>query len=397
MTPPVFSPTPPPWSRRLLATAAGAALLAAAGCAGQSADLATPGGGGGDDASAAEHCESVDEVTVVLQWVAQSQFAGYYAAKDEGFYSEECLDVTIKEGGVNVVPQQLLSSGNAEFAVSHVTKSMASRAEGADIVNIAQIFQRGAYLQVSWADSGIETLSDLEGKRVGSWGFGNDLTLRAAMHGAGLDLDEDTTVVQQPFDMSLLLNREIDAAQAKTYNEYAQLLEATNPETGELYQPSDFNVIDLQELGYFTLEDSVYARGAWLAEGDNEDIAQRFLKATFQGWGFCRDSFEECVDIVLDNGTTLGRGHMTWQLNEVNKLIWPSPEGVEGIGDMDPDAWEQTIETAVEGEVLPEAPGEDAYRTDLSEAARQAAAEEGLDVVGADFDAREVEVTPGGE
>ncbi|CAM5743285.1 hypothetical protein SHIRM173S_09452 [Streptomyces hirsutus] len=119
--------------------------------------------------------------------------------------------------------QQVLSAGNAEFAVSHVTKTMVTREQGADLVNIGQAFQRGAYLQVAWADSGIKTLADLKGKRVGSWGYGNELTLFAAMRGSGVDPKKGAEIIQQPFDMSLLLKREVDAAQAKTYNEYAQL------------------------------------------------------------------------------------------------------------------------------------------------------------------------------
>ncbi|NOX60816.1 MAG: ABC transporter substrate-binding protein, partial [Chloroflexi bacterium] len=118
----------------------------------------------------------------------------------------------------------------------------------------------------------------------------------------------------QPFDMSLLLNREVDAAQAMIYNEYAQVLEAINPETGELYQPEDLNVIDFNDVGTAMLQDHVFTTESYLAE--NEDVAVRFLRAAFRGWQFCRDNFDECVEIVLNNGPTLGEGHMRWQLNQ---------------------------------------------------------------------------------
>lgn len=359
--------------------------------------IATACSGPSDDTTAATsnaNCEKTDTVRVVLQWVAQSQFAGYYAAKDKGYYADQCLDVKIQEGGVNVVPQQILASGNAEFAVSHVTKSMATREQGADLVNISQIFQRGAYLQVSWADSGIKTLADLKGKKVGSWGYGNELVLFAAMRAAGVDPTKDTTIVQQPFDMSLLLKREVDAAQAKTYNEYAQLLESENPKTGKLYQPSDFNAINLQDLGYASLEDGVYARGDWLSESKNQDISQRFLAATMKGWAFCRDKLDECVETVLDNGAALGKGHMTWQLNEVNKLIWPS---ANGIGAMDAKAWEQTIKNAIAGGALKNEPADGAFRTDLNTKAQELAAKDGVDIKGADYKPETVEVTAGGK
>jgi NitT/TauT family transport system substrate-binding protein len=351
-------------------------------------------GGAPDPATAAAECESTDDVTVQLKWVAQSQFAGYYAAKALGYYDDACLDVTIQEAGGNIVPMQQLASGNVEFAIDHAINAMVAREEGADPVNIAQVFQRGGYLQVAWADSGIETIDDLRDTKVGSWGFGNELILYAALRGAGIEPNVDAEIVQQPFDTSLLLRREVDSIQAKTYNEYAQLLEATNPDTGELYRPEDFVAINLNELGYDSLEDGVYAQADWLADGDNADIAERFLEASFQGWVSCRDDFDGCVDIVLDAGTTLGRGHMTWMLNEINKLIWPSPEG---IGMMDPAAWDRTVQVGLDGGIITAEPSDDAYRTDLAQAAADALAGQGVDVNGADYTPMEGEVTQGGE
>ncbi|MBO4206752.1 ABC transporter substrate-binding protein [Micromonospora echinofusca] len=365
-----------------------AALLATSACGGMSD---TPSESA---AEAAKSCTSTTKVRVVLQWVAQAQFAGYYAAKEKGYYAEECLDVTIQEGGVNIVPQQVLSAGNAEFAVSHVTKTMVTRAQGADLVNIGQVFQRGAYLQVAWADSGIKTLADLKGRKVGSWGYGNELVLFAAMKGAGVDPKRDAEIIQQPFDMSLLLRREIDAAQAKTYNEYAQLLETKNPKTGQLYQPSDFSVINLQDSGYTSLEDGVYARGDWLNEAANQETAVKFLKASYRGWGFCRDDLAGCVDIVLDNGSALGQGHQTWMLNEINKLVWPA---ANGVGMMDQAAWDKTIEIAIAGGVLKAAPDKDAFRTDLSQRANEALKADGFDVTGSSYTPQTVTITEGGK
>ncbi|MCB0064767.1 MAG: hypothetical protein KDE19_21735, partial [Caldilineaceae bacterium] len=188
------------------------------------------------------------------------------------------------------------------------------------------------------------------------------------------------------------LNREIDMAQAETYNEYAQLLEATNPETGELYQPEDFVVFDYNDVGTAMLQDHIFAREAWLAEEGNEEIAVRFLRASFRGWIFCRDNFDECVNIVLDNGPTLGEGHMRWQLNEINALIWPSPQG---IGLMDDALYGQTVDISTEFAVLENAPDEAAVRTDLAEAALAGLAD--VDTTGEGYTKLDVEVVPGGE
>ena len=111
--------------------------------------------GSDDEASVGTgDCDSVDSVTLQLQWFAQALFAGYYAAEDGGIYDNYCLDVTIMEGGVDIVPQQQLASGAADFAVSWVPKVLVSNEQGMNLVNVGQVFQRSGTLQVSWADSG---------------------------------------------------------------------------------------------------------------------------------------------------------------------------------------------------------------------------------------------------
>lgn len=345
-------------------------------------------------ASAESASAELTPVRLQLQWVTQSQFAGYYAALAQGFYADEGLDVTILEGAVEIVPQQVVAAGEAEFGIAWVPKMLASREAGADLVNIAQVFQRSGTLQVAWADAGLASVEDWAGKRVGTWGFGNEWEVFAALRQAGIEPDDasQVTVVQQPFDMSLLLNREIDLAQAMTYNEYAQLLEATNPDTGELYQPEDFTVFNYNDVGTAMLQDHVFARESWLSEAGNEELAVRFLRASFKGWIFCRDNLDACVNTVLENGPTLGEGHMRWQLNEVNALIWPSPQG---IGVMDEAAYQQTVDISTEFKVLTTAPDETAYRTDLAQTALEGLTD--TDTKGESFQKQTVEVTPGGE
>lgn len=350
------------------------------------------GGDGGEGVGTGE-CDTVDDVRVQLQWVAQSQFAGYFVAKDLGFYEDECLNVEILEGAVEIVPQTVLATGGAEFGLAWVPKALVSREQGADIVNIAQVFERSGTLEVSFADSGIESPEDWAGKTVGNWGFGNEFELTAAIEKFGV---EDVTLVGQNFDMLALLNGELDAAEAMIYNEYAQVLEAENPDTGELYQPEDLNVIDFNDVGTAMLQDAVWVNAAWIAEEGNEDIATRFLKATFRGWIHCLDNFDECVGVVLDNGSTLGESHQAWQLNEILGLIFPASNG---IGVMNKALWDQTVEIAtgqieeLQGATI----SDDAYRTDLAEAAVDALRSADLDVDGDTYERRTIELQPGGE
>jgi NitT/TauT family transport system substrate-binding protein len=340
---------------------------------------------------APDECTEPDPVRLQLQWFAQSQFAGYYVALDNGFYEEQCLDVTILEGAVEIVPQQVLATGGAEFGLAWVPKALVSREGGANIVNIAQVFERSGTLQVSWADSGITEPADWAGKKVGNWGFGNEFELTAAISKFGV---EDVELVGQDFTMTALLNREIDAAEAMIYNEYAQVLEAVNPDTGELYQPEDLSVINYNDIGTAMLQDAVWVNADWIADEANVDIATRFLTASFQGWIHCLDNFDECVQVVLDNGSTLGQSHQEWQLNEILGLIFPA---TNGIGVMNTELWDQTV--AVATEQIPELQGveisSDAYRTDLAEAAIAALGD--ADTSGAGYARRDVELRENGE
>ncbi len=372
--------------RRLRWLAVLAALALVVGACGED----TGSGGDGDGGA----CETVDDVRLQLQWVAQSQFAGYFVAKDLGFYEDACLNVEILEGAVEIVPQTVLASGGAEFGLAWVPKALVSRQQDADIVNIAQVFERSGTLMVAFADSGIADVSDFTGKDVGNWGFGNEYELTAALEQEGIS--DQVNLVAQSFDMLALLNGDIDVAEAMIYNEYAQGLAAVNPDTGARYQPADLNVIDFNDVGTAMLQDAVWVNADWIAEAGNEDIAQRFLEASFRGWIHCLDAFDECVDVVLDNGSTLGRSHQAWQLNEILGLIFPASNG---IGVMNESLWNQTVDVATSQ--IPELQGveisDDAFRTDIAEAAVAALEDEGLDVDGSSYERRDIVLEEGGE
>ncbi|MGA7272124.1 MAG: ABC transporter substrate-binding protein [Acidimicrobiia bacterium] len=348
-------------------------------------------GGETTSSSMAETCDTPDPVRLQLQWFAQAQFAGYYAALDKGFYTDHCLDVTILEGGVDIVPQQVLAAGGAEFGIAWVPKALVSRQSGADIINVGQVFERSGTLEVSLKDAGITSPEDWADKKVGNWGFGNEYELTAAIEKYDV---LNVELVAQDFTMSALLNGEIDSAEAMTYNEYAQVLEAQNPDTGELYQPEDLNVINFNDVGTAMLQDSLWVNADWIS--GNEDVATRFLEASFEGWIYCRDNPGDCVQIVLDNGSTLGESHQTWQLNEINALIWPASNG---IGVMNDALWNQTVDIATTQ--IPDLQGveisNDVYRTDLAETAVANLEQAGLDTQGNDWQKASVTLNPGGE
>ena len=333
-------------------------------------------------------------VRLQLQWVPQAQFAGYFAAQDQGYYADENLTVELLDGGPTIIPQQVGSAPDGpEFTISWVPKVLEAReAGGSDLVDIAQMFARSGTLSVMWADSGLSGPCDLAGKKVGVWDFGNEFEVTAGLLKCGFAAGTDYEKVIQAFDMVAFLNREIDAAEAMIYNEYAQVLEATNPDTGNLYQPEDLTVINWNSQRVAMLQDAIFARAAWLAEGNNRDVAVRFVRASIKGWIYCRDNPDKCVDIVLNAGTALGAGHQAWQMNEINALVWPNQYG---IGIVDPVFWQQTVRVARDAGIITAVPPGTAYDQSIAEEASAGLADQNL--TGDGFTKGEITPTPNGD
>ena len=376
------------WMRRgATATAIGLVLAVVLAACGSDDDDGEPTGSG-----------DLTPVKLQLQWVAQAQFAGYYAAVDQGFYEEEGLDVEIVEGGPDIVPQDVLAAGDVDYAISWVPKVLGSIEQGAKITNVAQIFERSATTQISFKDKDITAPADLKGKKVGSWGFGNEWELFAGMQDAGVGV-KDISLVQQAFDMNGFLAGDIDAAQAMTYNEYAQVLETKNPDTGELYTADDLNVINWNDVGTAMLQDAIWAPTEQLGDADFDEQTVKFIKASIKGWAYARDNPEEAAQIVTAAGSQLGESHQLWMTNEVNKLIWPS---TNGVGVIDEAAWKQTVEIALgtkneQGNtIISQEPPDTAYSNEYVEKALEELKADGVDVDGSGFTPIEVTLNEGG-
>ena len=377
------------WSVAALAVAMAVAVV---GCGGSKKSS----GGTTASASGGASCSKKDNVTLQLKWVTQAQFAGYYAAKEKGYYDKHCLNVTLKVGGPDITPEQVVASGQAEFGIDWLPSLLATRDQGGDLVNIAQVFTRSGMTELTHKDSGVTTIKQMSKKKVGVWCCGNQFELYAALTKNGIDPTNksNVTIVNQPFDMNLFLNRQVDAAAAMTYNELAQVLETKNPKTGKLYQPSDLNVIKMDSAGTGMLEDGVFVRGDWIKDKSHQELAKRFIAASLRGWIYCRDHVQECTQIVLDNGPTLGKGHQTWMMNEINALIWPAPNG---IGVMDKAAYQRTAQIAQKFGVIKKAPSADAYTTLYAQDAVDEISAAGTDVNGSNYTKPAVKVTPKGQ
>jgi len=302
----------------------------------------------------------------------------------------------MKIGSPSITPETIVASGQADIGIDWLASLLATRDTGTKLVNIAQIFARSGMTELTWKDSGIDSIAAMRGKTVGVWCCGNQFELYAALtkHGMDPERQQGVKIFNQPFTMTDFLSRRIDAAAAMTYNELAQVLETKNPKTGRLYTLKELNVFPLQKEGTAMLEDGLFAQESWVS--GHRDVAMRFIAASDRGWIYCRDHVQQCTNTVLRQGTALPGGHQKWMMNEINKLIWPNSLG---IGIMDPAAFKRTAAIALTYKVIKEPQNASAYDATLAKAGLQYLRShvKGIDVKGASYNPIAVTLKAGGK
>jgi NitT/TauT family transport system substrate-binding protein len=282
-----------------------------------------------------------NDVTLQLQWVTQSQFAGYYVALDQGFYEEEGLNVTILPGGPDIAPPQVLAGGGADVMLNWMPSALAAREKGLPVVNIAQPFKTSGLMLTCWKDTGIESVEDFRGKTIGVWFFGNEYPFLSWMSQVGISTDggdDGVTVLKQGFNVDPLLNREADCISTMTYNEYGQVLDAGVSE-------DELVTFKYEDQGVATLEDGIYALEENLEDPVFVDKMVRFVRASMKGWKWAEENPADAAGIVLDNDETGAQSEAAQvrMMGEIAKLTAGSD------GSLDPADFQRTVDTLLAG------------------------------------------------
>ncbi|MDY6963864.1 MAG: ABC transporter substrate-binding protein, partial [Pseudomonadota bacterium] len=243
---------------------------------------------------AASQASAADEIVLQLKWVAQSQFAGYYVAKDKGFYEEEDLDVEIKAGGPDIAPEQVIAGGGADVIVAWMGGALVAREKGVPLVNIAQPYQKSGLQLICPKDGPIKTEADFKGHTLGVWFFGNEYPFFAWMNKLGLSTEggaDGVTVLKQSFDVQPLVQKQADCISVMTYNEYWQAIDAG-------FKPEDLTVFNYSEMGNDLLEDGLYVLEDKLADPAFKENMVKFVRASMKGWEYAIANPEEAAEIV---------------------------------------------------------------------------------------------------
>ena len=287
----------------------------------------------------ASFAQAADDVTLQLKWVTQAQFAGYYVALDKGFYTEEGLNVTIKPGGPDVAPAQVIAGGGADVVLDWMPSALASREKGLDLVNIAQPFKHSGMMLTCRKDAGVSSPADLKGKTLGVWFYGNEYPFLSWMSKLGLKTDgTDVTVLKQGFNVDPILQGQAACVSTMTYNEYWQIIDAG-------LSPDELAVFKYEDQGVATLEDGMYVLGSNLKDAAFSDKMVRFVRASMKGWKWAEANPDDAAMIVLDNDATGAQTekHQKRMMGEIAKLTAGSN------GTLDVADYQRTVDSLMSG------------------------------------------------
>ena len=286
-----------------------------------------------------------DKLTLQLKWVAQAQFAGYFVAKDKGFYKEAGLDVEIKPGGPDIAPEQVIAGGGADVIVDWMGGALAAREKGVDLVNIAQPFEKAGMEMVCPKDGPVKTEADFKGHTLGVWFYGNEYPFFAWMNKLGLKTEggaDGVNVLKQSFDVQPLIQKQADCISVMTYNEYWQLIDAG-------YKAEDLIVFNYSAMGNDLLEDGLYASEAKLKDAAFKEKMVKFVAASMKGWQYAMANPDEAAGIVMDNGGQ-DENHQKRMMGEVAKLLG------SGAGKLIPAAYDRTAKALLDQKIITKEP-----------------------------------------
>jgi NitT/TauT family transport system substrate-binding protein len=291
--------------------------------------------------TALSSANAADKVTLQLKWVTQAQFAGYYVAKDKGFYKEAGLDVTIKPGGPDIAPPQVIAGGGADVTVEWMPAALAAREKGVALVNIAQPFKRSGMMLTCRKETGVTKPEDFKGRTLGVWFYGNEYPFLSWMSqlkipttgGAG-----GINVLKQGFNVDPLLQKQADCISTMTYNEYWQVIDAGIP-------ADQLVTFKYEDQGVATLEDGLYVMEEKLKDAAFVDKMVRFVRASMKGWKWAEANSDEAAGIVLENDATGAQTekHQKRMMGEIAKLTAGSN------GALDPADYSRTVKSLLSG------------------------------------------------
>ncbi|MGE4295183.1 MAG: ABC transporter substrate-binding protein [Campylobacterales bacterium] len=254
---------------------------------------------------------ALEPVSIQLKWYHQAQFAGYYAAKEQGFYAQEGLDVTLHERTQGVDNVRRVLEGHADYAVTDASLILRF-VQGDPVVMVAPVFQYSPLVFLTLEQSRLNTPADLAGKRVMMYKDGLEgisLLLMLKME----KVDIGSLQIQPPsFDIADLAEGRTDAFFAYTTNEPYLLKELGIQ--GQTIDPKTYGISFYEDILFTSRSEAI----------ERPDRVEKIRRATLRGWQWALDNPEETIEIIKTRyGCKKSRDALRYELAEIRKLIRP--------------------------------------------------------------------------
>ena len=257
------------------------------------------------------YSENLKKITIQLSWFDQFQFAGYYMAKEKGFYKELGLDVEIKpfEFGIDI-PKEV-SDGKIDFAVGRETLIL-ERTKNRNIVALYALFQATPLILISTKESGINTINDFSNKKIMTTiDDSSEVSLKAMIISNKVKV-EDLNFLKHTHNINDLLNKNTDVISAYISKAPFQLNQKS----------VEYNIFDPKKFGFDMYSDMLYTSENLINSDLNAVLL--FKKASLKGWEYAYSNIQESANLIYEkyNSEKLTKDELIYEGTELKKLSY---------------------------------------------------------------------------
>ena len=257
------------------------------------------------------NASNLQKTSVQLMWLDQFEFAGFYIAKEKGFYEDVGLDVELKKFDSSMDLTQKVLDKEADFGLNS-SSLLIDKAKGKDVVLLGTIFQSSPLALLALKNSKIETFSDMKNKKVMiSNNQENFAPLQSMLKSQGLQ-PQELSFISHSFDVDDLINKKTDMMSVYVTNEPFILNE----------KGYEYTIFNPKNFGFNFYEDLIFTSKDFASK--NPKLVKDFYNATMKGWKYAFDNIEETAQIIYEKYNTQNKSlkALIFEANEMKKLVY---------------------------------------------------------------------------
>ena len=266
------------------------------------------------------YSKDLTKVTIQLSWFDQFQFAGYYMAKEQGFYKDAGLDVEILPFSLGMNIPKMVNDGDVDFAIGRENLIL-EKAKYPKIIALAAIFQATPLVLLTTKDSGIDSFNKFENKKLmRTKDDGSEVSIKAMLASSKIDV-KSIAQVEHSHNIYDLIDKKVDIISA--YTSKAPYILQKEQIKYNIFYPKDYG-FDMYSDFLITNIDKY---------NNDYNIVEKFKKASLKGWEYAYNNIEKSVDIIFEkyNTQNLSKEELIFEANELKKLSYLN---ISRLGDM---------------------------------------------------------------